>query len=60
LGEIRDKIARKLKFSGQLRAKLMKFKTTDLFALGAWIQGSNLVENMGVIEEIKSLNANWG
>jgi hypothetical protein len=58
LREIGDKIARKSKFRGYLKAKLMKFKTKDLFTKGAQIHGLNLVENMGEIEEIRSLNVN--
>ena len=56
--EIEDKITRKSKFKGYLRAKLMKFMTKDLFTKGAKIHGLNLVENMGEIEEIRSLKVN--
>jgi hypothetical protein len=35
LVQIRDKIARKSKFEGQLRAKFKKFGTKDLFAKSA-------------------------
>jgi hypothetical protein len=58
LREIGDKITRKSKFRGYLRAKLMKFMTKDLFTKGAKIHGLNLVENMGEIEEIRSLKVN--
>jgi len=37
----------------------MKFMTKDLFTKGAKIHGLNLVENMGEIEEIRSLKVNW-
>jgi hypothetical protein len=55
---MKDKIARKSKFKGQLRAKLKKFRTKDVFAKGVWIRGPNSIENMGEIEEIKSLKVN--
>jgi hypothetical protein len=51
LVEIKDTIARKLKFDGQLRVNLKKFKTKDLNAKGTRIQGPKLVENKGEIEE---------
>jgi hypothetical protein len=44
LVEIKDKITRKSKFKGQLKAKLKKFKTNDLFAIDTSTRGLNLVE----------------
>jgi hypothetical protein len=45
LDEIKGKIARKSEFEGQLRVKLKKFKTKDLFVKGG-------------IEEFTSLKVN--
>jgi len=39
--EIRGQIARKLKFWGQLGAKLKKFAAKDQYAKGAKIEGLN-------------------
>jgi hypothetical protein len=58
LGEIRDKTKRKSKFRGQLRAKLKKLGTKDLSTKNTQIQGINSIENMGEIEQIKSLEVN--
>jgi hypothetical protein len=38
---------------GQLRAKLKKLNTKDLFIKGAYIQGLNLVENRCEIKKIE-------
>ena len=54
--EIKDTIARKSKFDGQLMVNLKKFKTRDLNAKVTRIQGPNLVENKGEIEENWKLN----
>jgi hypothetical protein len=43
---------------GQLRAKLKKFKTKDLFEKGARIPGPNSIKNRGEIEEIINLKVN--
>jgi hypothetical protein len=43
---------------GQLRAKLKKFKTNDVFAKDMWIWGPNSIKNRGKIEEIISLKVN--
>ena len=37
---------------GQVRDKLKKFKTKDLFTKGIYIQQPNLVENRGEIKKI--------
>jgi hypothetical protein len=58
LGEIRDKTKRKSKFRGQLRVKLKKLGTKDLSTKNTQIQGINSIENMGEIEQIKSLEVN--
>jgi hypothetical protein len=58
LGETRNKITRKSKFGGQLRVKLKKLKTKNLFTKDARIQGLNSIENKGEIEEIRSLKVN--
>jgi hypothetical protein len=50
LGEIRVKIVRKLKFGDQLKAKLKKSGTKDLFSKDARIRGLNSIENRGEIE----------
>jgi len=49
---------KKSKFGGQLRAKMKKFKTNDLFVKDAWIQEPNPIESRGEIIEIRSLNEN--
>jgi hypothetical protein len=49
---------KKSKFGGQLRAKMKKFKTNDLFVKDAWIQEPNPIESSGEIIEIRSLNDN--
>jgi hypothetical protein len=54
------KITRKSKFKGQLKAKLKKFKTNDLFAIDTSTRGLNLVEKGIEIEEIKHLKVNYG
>jgi len=41
-----DKTKTKLKFRGQLRAKLKKLGTKDLSAKNTQIQGINSIENM--------------
>jgi len=41
------------------RVNFKKFKTKDLYAKGAWIQGPNSVQNSSEIEEIRSLKVNW-
>ena len=58
MSKIRDKIARKSNFGGQLKAKLKKFRTNDFFAKGARIQGSNSIKNIGEIKENRSLKVN--
>jgi hypothetical protein len=58
LDQIRDKITRKSKFWGQLRAKLKKFRIKDLFIKGVWIWGPNSTKNKGEIEEIINLKVN--
>ena len=51
-------IATKSKLEDQLKAKLKKFRTNGLFAKDARIQGSNLTESKGEIENIMSLKDN--
>jgi hypothetical protein len=58
LGKIRDKLKESQSSRGQLRVKLKKFRTQDLFAKGTRIQEPNSVKNMGEIEEIRSLKVN--
>ena len=43
-----------------IKGKIEEIQTNDLFAKSVWIQGLNLVENKGEIEEIQSLKVNWG
>ena len=58
----RKKLGAKLQenqsLKGQLRAKLKKFKTKDLFEKGARIPGPNSIKNRGEIEEIINLKVN--
>jgi hypothetical protein len=41
-----------------IKGKIEEIQTNDLFAKSVWIQGLNLVENKGEIEEIQSLKVN--
>jgi hypothetical protein len=41
-----------------IKGKIEEIQTSDLFAKSVWIQGLNLVENKGEIEEIQSLKVN--
>jgi hypothetical protein len=56
--EIRGQIARKLKFWGQLEAKLKKFAAKDQSAKAPKLRGLIDKKNGGEIEEIESLMVN--
>ena len=57
--QISGKVARKLKFLGQLRAKLKKFIAKDHFVKDAKLWGFNWL-SLGVkLNKIKSLMVNW-
>jgi hypothetical protein len=42
---------KKIKFGGQSRVKIKKFKAKDLYTKGVQIQSPNSIENKGEIEE---------